>query len=173
MSVPELGKAYLFWLPSLAGIAGLHRFYLGKPLSGLLYLITGGLFGIGTIYDALTMPQLVRTAQLQTRLADMLNQDGRVNVHVYSGNEWESNRRTPPPNSVEYSILNLAKRNGGVVTPSQVAIEARIEATEAREALEKLVKQGFAEIQVTKVGVMVYAFPEFLTEDARANLETF
>ena len=33
------------------GLGGLHRFYVGKVWTGLLYLMTGGLFGIGTIVD--------------------------------------------------------------------------------------------------------------------------
>ena len=74
MAAPELRLAYLFWLPSLVGVAGLHRFYLGKPLSGLLYLVTGGLFGLGTIYDGLTMPHQVRTARLSRRLDMILDE---------------------------------------------------------------------------------------------------
>lgn len=35
------------------GLAGLHRFYLGKPLSGILYLVTGGICGLGTLIDIL------------------------------------------------------------------------------------------------------------------------
>jgi len=33
------------------GISGLHRFYTGHILSGLLWFFTGGLLGIGTIID--------------------------------------------------------------------------------------------------------------------------
>lgn len=37
------------------GIFGIHRFYMGKWLSGILYLLTGGLFLIGYIYDFWTL----------------------------------------------------------------------------------------------------------------------
>ncbi|MBQ3138544.1 MAG: TM2 domain-containing protein [Ruminococcus sp.] len=33
------------------GELGIHRFYAGKVGTGLLYLFTGGLFGIGWILD--------------------------------------------------------------------------------------------------------------------------
>jgi TM2 domain-containing membrane protein YozV len=39
----------------LVGLLGLHRFYLGKWITGILWLLTGGLFGIGFIYDWLTL----------------------------------------------------------------------------------------------------------------------
>lgn len=33
------------------GIGGIHKFYEGKSLMGIIYLLTGGLFVIGTIID--------------------------------------------------------------------------------------------------------------------------
>ncbi|OHX68255.1 TM2 domain-containing protein [Flammeovirga pacifica] len=41
------------------GVLGIHRFYLGRPLSGILYLCTGGLFGIGWIVDLFFIPTMV------------------------------------------------------------------------------------------------------------------
>ncbi len=37
------------------GLLGIHRFYMGKIITGLLYLISFGLFGIGILYDFLTL----------------------------------------------------------------------------------------------------------------------
>ena len=42
-------------LLTFLGVFGVHRFYLGKWPSGLLYLLTLGLFGIGVIYDFWTL----------------------------------------------------------------------------------------------------------------------
>jgi TM2 domain-containing membrane protein YozV len=38
-------------LLTFLGPLGVHRMYLGKWWTGLLYLLTGGLFGLGWIYD--------------------------------------------------------------------------------------------------------------------------
>lgn len=41
------------------GIFGIHRFYLGKWLTGLIYLLTGGLFTLGYVYDLWTLNQQI------------------------------------------------------------------------------------------------------------------
>ena len=52
-------KSYnLTWiLLTFLGVFGIHRFYMGKWLTGLLYLLTGGLLLIGVIYDFWTLNQ--------------------------------------------------------------------------------------------------------------------
>jgi len=39
----------------LVGVLGVHRFYQCKVFTGLLYLLTCGVFGFGIIYDVLTL----------------------------------------------------------------------------------------------------------------------
>jgi len=41
--------------------AGIQHFYLGKIGRGVLWLLTGGLLGVGLIIDLFTLPQQVKT----------------------------------------------------------------------------------------------------------------
>jgi TM2 domain-containing membrane protein YozV len=46
----------LAWLLlTFLGLFGVHRMYLGKWLTGILYLLTLGLFGLGYLYDYWTL----------------------------------------------------------------------------------------------------------------------
>ncbi|MGB5541967.1 MAG: TM2 domain-containing protein [Gammaproteobacteria bacterium] len=42
-------------LLTFLGIFGIHRFYMGKWLTGIIWLLTGGLFLIGYLYDYWTL----------------------------------------------------------------------------------------------------------------------
>jgi TM2 domain-containing membrane protein YozV len=37
------------------GLLGFHRMYMGKWITGIVYLLTAGLFGIGYLYDFWTL----------------------------------------------------------------------------------------------------------------------
>tara|TARA_R110002049_G_scaffold157645_2_gene322626 strand:+ start:960 stop:1355 length:396 start_codon:yes stop_codon:yes gene_type:complete len=50
----------LTWiLLTFIGFLGVHRFYMGKIFTGLLYLCTGGLLMIGVLYDFLTLNEQI------------------------------------------------------------------------------------------------------------------
>lgn len=42
-------------LLTFLGLFGIHRFYLGKWITGIIYLLTGGLFLVGWLYDLWTL----------------------------------------------------------------------------------------------------------------------
>jgi|TARA_Y100001933_G_scaffold261824_2_gene317448 TM2 domain-containing membrane protein YozV len=48
-------------LLTFTGVFGLHRLYMGKVFTGLLYLFTLGLFGIGLLYDYWTLNEQLST----------------------------------------------------------------------------------------------------------------
>lgn len=49
----DYGVAWLLHI--FLGLFGVHRFYMGKFLTGIIYLCTGGLLGVGYVYDTLTL----------------------------------------------------------------------------------------------------------------------
>lgn len=53
-------------LLTLLGVLGVHRLYMGKWLTGLLYLVTGGLFLIGWLYDFCTLNSQISELNQQT-----------------------------------------------------------------------------------------------------------
>ena len=48
-------KWVAFLLCLFLGPLGIHKFYEGRVLLGVVYLCTAGLFGIGVIYDLIVL----------------------------------------------------------------------------------------------------------------------
>ena len=51
-------------LLTFLGVFGAHRLYLGRWISGIVYLCTAGLFGLGILYDFWTLNETVSEANL-------------------------------------------------------------------------------------------------------------
>lgn len=47
------------------GFTGAHRFYYGKPLTGILWFSTFGLLGVGWLVDFFLIPSMDREADLK------------------------------------------------------------------------------------------------------------
>lgn len=63
------GIAYLLWLLSIFGWLGFHRFYLGKIGTGILWILTGGVLGIGSLIDLFTLGSKVDLYNTNIELA--------------------------------------------------------------------------------------------------------
>ncbi len=149
----RISIAYLLWFISGCGALGLHRFYLGKFGTGLLWFVSGGLGMIGAIFDFFYIPTMVQEANLGSRYRDALFNDVPYPLPAKQ------------KESIEKVILRTAKKNKGVISPGEVALEGDITMDEAKKYLDKLTAQGYIEMKIRKSGIIAYTFPEFLQGD--------
>ncbi len=54
-------------LLTFLGVFGLHRLYMGKVLTGVLYLLSGGLFMVGVLYDFWTLNDQITVINAEGR----------------------------------------------------------------------------------------------------------
>ena len=154
----SLGLAYLLWAVGGFGTLGVHRFYLRKHGTGLLWLLTGGVFGIGAIVDLFRMPTMVRDAEIEQDDQELLREAA-----------------VPIAESLEQAILRVARADGGLVSPAHVATSGPWTLDDSRAFLDEMVRKGHAEQRATRSGSppLVYVIPEFLTDASRHQIEDF
>ena len=104
----SLGVAYLLWAIGGFGTLGLHRFYLRRPGTGVLWLLTGGVFGIGAVVDLFRLPAMVRDAHIEEDSRELLREAAApaalADVEAVA-------------ESLEQVILRVARAGGGLVSP--------------------------------------------------------
>lgn len=83
--------AYVLWF--FLGVFGVHRFYLGKIGSGILYFFTLGIFGIGWFIDLFTLGGQVdtRNALILGKANSSNNQNRNMNNIVVNIPAMNSN----------------------------------------------------------------------------------
>ena len=162
----SVGIAYLLWFLSGCGIFGLHRFYLGKIPTGILWMLTGGGFVVGTIYDFFTLPRQVREANMRVALYNQPRPGSQAWRGVHDGDARIVHPdNSPHRESLERIILKLAKESKGILTVSEVALAADITIDDAKKYLDNLVSKGIAELRVRKSGALVYVLMDFTDRD--------
>lgn len=140
--------AYLLWLVGGLGCLGLHRFYMRKIPTGILWVLTGGLGFLGSVYDFLTMTRQVEEAN-RGRFS-LAGEPRPVEVTV---------KREKEP--LERVILRSAQEHGGRVSAVQVAASSDWTVDQAQKHLDDMVRRRLCELRILKSGAMVYHFAEF------------
>ena len=71
----------------------------------------------------------------------------------------------------EQAVLSLAESKHGRLTVAEVAADCHLSLDDGKKALDTFVLQGAAEMLISHGGVLVYSFPGFLSDDAKAEAE--
>ena len=128
-------------------------------------MFSGGLAGIGSIYDFFTLPRQVREANIRQAILEnnvRINVDGQKQWRSVNDGEAHIIREKE---SVEHVILKMAKTNKGILTASELALAANISVEEAKRDLDAMVSKGFAELRVRQSGTLVYTIPDLMDQD--------
>jgi TM2 domain-containing membrane protein YozV len=144
------GIAYLLWLGWPLGLGGLHRFYLGRPVSGFFYLITWGFLGVGQIIDLFRMSRLVREENLK-----LLGAEAEV-----LGGATRALPAAEGPNTRQL-LLQAAARNDGKLTVTQGVLASGRDFAEVERILDQMVKAGYVGMDNDPAtGHIFYYFPQ-------------
>ena len=170
----DLKWAVIMWIVWLAGL-GLSIFTFG---------ITSLVFGIvlGVIYNKRYVVERLEEGYVP---ADDHSRNVLLQAGIGTTSPVESPTSTeptepepepePPPEdalTMQQRILMCAKDEGGVVTPSKIAMETACSLDEAKAELDGLVSQGHFEVRPRRDGTLVYTVPDLLTDEKRADLES-
>ncbi len=144
------GLAYILWLLCAFSICGAQRFYCKRYISGSIYLLTFGVFGIGQIIDLFTIPNMVDEENLKYQALygyQNLNLSGNPQVTIKidprrSAFKTANNKKV----SDTITILQAAKQNGGMVSLSDCVLATGKETAQVKQTLDTMCKDHLLEI---------------------------
>ena len=149
--------SYLLCAVGFVGIGGLHRLYNGKILTGLLWLFSGGLCGVGQFVDLFLIPRMVEDYEQKLRLKAGLSPFG---VPLHQPVVATSTYR-PTENQLTVKLIEAAERNGGTLTVTQGVKATGVSFAEVEKSLKEMLKSGYVRIDNDpNTGAVTYHFYE-------------
>lgn len=128
-SFVNLSVAYILWGLGFFGLCGLHRFYLGKPVSGIIWFLTFGGFFIGQIVDLFLIPTMVQ--ERNNYLSGSTNKEKTI----LEGDTHPMQK-----------LLQAAKDSGNILSLGQAIMMTNLPPNEVQELLTDALRQGLVEI---------------------------
>ena len=155
----EPGIAYVLWAFCFIGFCGVHRFYSGKVVSGLLYLFTFGFLGFGQLLDLLLIPGMTRERNMY--LMYQATVASRNNGHKVTLVEQPHEVKPVTKKEIDPMLLLLrtAAKHNNVLSVGQAMLGTEMPLEQVEGLLNKALKQGLAHIDNDiKTGAVRYHF---------------
>lgn len=158
------GVAFGLWLSCVFGFFGLHRFYLGRPASGLLYFFTFGLLGIGQLVDLLRLPALVAEENTKHAALRALTERRALQAAGLPLLPPASMNATPAapaegPEQFRVKLVQAAAKYGGTLSVTQGVLATGKAFEEVERELDAMARSGYVDITNDETtGMVVYNF---------------
>lgn len=147
------GVAFGLWLACLFGLCGIHRFYLGKPFTGLLYLFTFGLLGIGQVIDLVRLRGMVEDKNLLSEAR------ARRALGAPAVRALPAAPARDPEEQMRQDILKAAAQRKGNITVAQAVLATGKSFEQVETMLDAMAAKGYVDIDNDPdTGVVIYRF---------------
>lgn len=157
----NVGVSYILWAGIFLGLGGLHRLYNGKILSGLLWLFTGGLLGIGQFIDLFLMPSMVESHNLKFKRRHGLLTTGTFPHQSLSVETIHQKQSPLNREQLRIKLLRAAQAKAGQLSVTQGVMATGAPFKEVETVLQDMLRAGYVGISNDRdTGVVVYVFKE-------------
>ena len=146
--------SYVFWCLGLMGVGGVHRLYNGKIVSGLLWLCTGGLFGVGQFIDLFLIPDMAESKRMKLLRAST-GQSGAGSVQP----AVTQTVTQPTREQLMVNLLEAARAHAGKLTVPQAVMATQLGFDQVEDLLLEMHRKGYVSMENDlETGVIVYNF---------------
>lgn len=155
------------------GLAGLHRIYNKKYVTGILWFFTFGFFGIGQIIDLFLIPDMVdvHNLRIQKKLGlsaqniPLTNSNAQV-TQTFSSQQNQLQLNKNQSLSQEEMMIELARaaqKRNGKLSITQAVIDTGITFEKVEKTLNYMHKKNYVSIENhSESGAVIYDFLELL-----------